>query len=347
MRARKLRPWSRRLSLYRGAFLEDLSLPDSALFEEWRILKREQLQRQVLDLLSRLVAGYERQAEYQRALAHAWRKVDLEPWDETAHRQVMRLLARSGRSAEALAQYEACRTVLAEELGVEPAARDDPAVRADPAWRAGAGDRRAAPARRSQSGTCRRLPRPFSGARTSWRPWRRGWQTRTRGWSPSPGQEVAARRAWPWKRVHALPNGIARRWPTGRPSRFPHGVVFVPLAAIDSVEGLVPALADALELRLQGGQEQLIEALRRKQILLILDNLEHLLAGVGFLAEILRAAPGVQILATSRERLQLQAERVLPLGGLAYPDHDSQAVLARGSRPGCLRGAPIRPFNCW
>ena len=110
------------LSLYRGAFLEDLSLPDSALFEEWRILKREQLQRQVLDLLSRLVAGYERQAEYQRALAHARRKVDLEPWDETAHRQVMRLLARSGRRAEALAQYGTCRAVLADELGVEPEA---------------------------------------------------------------------------------------------------------------------------------------------------------------------------------------------------------------------------------
>jgi len=108
------------LDLYRGAFLEDLSLPDSALFEEWRVLKREQVQRKVLDLLSRLVAGYERQGEYERALAHAWRKVDLEPWDETARRQVMRLLARSGRRAEALAQYEACRTVLADELGVEP-----------------------------------------------------------------------------------------------------------------------------------------------------------------------------------------------------------------------------------
>ena len=66
------------------------------------------------------MAGYERRGEYVRALAHAWRKVDLEPWDETARRQVMRLLARNGQRAEALAQYEACRTVLADELGVEP-----------------------------------------------------------------------------------------------------------------------------------------------------------------------------------------------------------------------------------
>ena len=51
------------------------------------VLKREQLQRKALDLLSQLVAGYERRGEYKQALAHAWRKVDLEPWDETAHRK--------------------------------------------------------------------------------------------------------------------------------------------------------------------------------------------------------------------------------------------------------------------
>jgi adenylate cyclase len=110
------------LGLYRDAFLKNLSLSDSAPFEEWRVLRREQVQRQALDLLSWLVAGYEHRGEYERALAHAWRRVDLEPWDETAHRQVMRLLARSGRRAEALAQYEACRAVLADGLGVEPEA---------------------------------------------------------------------------------------------------------------------------------------------------------------------------------------------------------------------------------
>jgi DNA-binding SARP family transcriptional activator len=110
----------RALDLYRGAFLEGLFLPDSALFEEWRVLKREQIQRKVLNLLSRLVTDYEYRGEYERALAHAWRQVDLEPWDEPARRQVMRLLACSGRRAEALGQYEACRTVLKDDLGVEP-----------------------------------------------------------------------------------------------------------------------------------------------------------------------------------------------------------------------------------
>jgi predicted ATPase/DNA-binding CsgD family transcriptional regulator len=121
----------------------------------------------------------------------------------------------------------------------------------------------------------------------------------------------------------------------GPPLAFPHGAVFVPLAAVPSAEGLLPALADALQVRLKGGQKQLLDALRRRQVLLILDNLEHLLAGIELLAEILRAAPGVQILATSREQLQLRGEHVLAVGGLDYPDHEASRRLpdAAGIEP--------------
>jgi predicted ATPase len=108
----------------------------------------------------------------------------------------------------------------------------------------------------------------------------------------------------------------------GSPLTFPHGIVFVPLAALDSVDGLVPALADALSLRLEGGQEQMLEFLRPKQLLLILDNLEQLPSAAGFLTKIVGAAPGVKIMATSRDRLQVQGEHVLALGGLPYPEHD-------------------------
>jgi DNA-binding SARP family transcriptional activator len=72
--------------------------------------------------LERLSDWYEKQGHVERALEYAWRRVDLEPWDEVAHQQVMRLWARSGRRTEALAQYETCRHLLSEELGVEPAA---------------------------------------------------------------------------------------------------------------------------------------------------------------------------------------------------------------------------------
>jgi DNA-binding SARP family transcriptional activator/predicted ATPase len=108
--------------LYRGPFLEDVSLPDSDLFHEWLLLERERYRRQAADALSRLAVCYEIQGMFGRALGHAQSQLELEPWDEGAHRQVMRLLGFSGHRAAALAQYDACRSLLAGELGVKPEA---------------------------------------------------------------------------------------------------------------------------------------------------------------------------------------------------------------------------------
>jgi adenylate cyclase len=108
--------------LWRGPFLEDLSLADSAAFEEWRVLRREHFHRLMLDALWRLAESYEGCGEHERALAHARRELELEPWDEAGQQQVIRLLALTGRQAEALAQYGAFRCVLADEFGIEPPA---------------------------------------------------------------------------------------------------------------------------------------------------------------------------------------------------------------------------------
>jgi DNA-binding SARP family transcriptional activator/predicted ATPase len=110
------------VALYRGSFLEGFSLKDSPAFEDWSLLTRERLQRQVLAALHRLAGYYEQRGEYERACEVAWRQVELEPWQEEAHQQLMRLLALSDQRSAALAQYETCRRLLAEELGVEPAA---------------------------------------------------------------------------------------------------------------------------------------------------------------------------------------------------------------------------------
>jgi len=107
-------------SLYRGLFLEGFSLPDSEAFEEWLIGKREQLHRQILDTLQRLASFHEHGHDYDQAIVFARRLVELEPWQEEGHRQLMRLLAYSGRRTEALAQFDTLFEVLEKELGVEP-----------------------------------------------------------------------------------------------------------------------------------------------------------------------------------------------------------------------------------
>jgi len=108
------------VALYRGDFLAGFTVADSAPFEEWRRIIQEQVHVQMLDALTQLVTAAEAAGEDGQALDAARRLLTLEPWLEAAHRQVMRLLARQGQRAEALAQYQRCRQVLAEELGAAP-----------------------------------------------------------------------------------------------------------------------------------------------------------------------------------------------------------------------------------
>jgi WD40 repeat protein/DNA-binding SARP family transcriptional activator len=110
----------RTVALCRAPFLEGFSIPDSPEFDEWALLNREQLNRLTLQALHRLASGHQAEGEYQAGLQYAWRQLDMDPWQEVAHRQVMELLALSGQRGAALAHYETCRRLLAAELGVEP-----------------------------------------------------------------------------------------------------------------------------------------------------------------------------------------------------------------------------------
>ncbi len=105
--------------LYQGDLLTGLS-STSARFEEWLLLRREQLHIQALDALIQLTQQALDTGNYPQAQQYARRQLALEPWREAAQRQLMLALAHSGDRSAALAQYETCRRVLAEELGVEP-----------------------------------------------------------------------------------------------------------------------------------------------------------------------------------------------------------------------------------
>lgn len=106
---------------------------------------------------------------------------------------------------------------------------------------------------------------------------------------------------------------------------FPDGVWFVQLAALNTPAHLVTAIAGALNFRIQGPadpQAQLLRYLSDKRILLILDNAEHLLEGVPLFGDILQACPGVKLLVTSRERLNLLSEWAFEITGLPVPPGD-------------------------
>jgi serine/threonine protein kinase/DNA-binding SARP family transcriptional activator len=103
---------------------------------------------------------------------------------------------------------------------------------------------------------------------------------------------------------------------------FPNDVYFVSLAPISGPEFIVPAIAEALRFTFYGStdpKDQLLDYLSQKQLLLVVDNFEHLLDGADLLSDILSHAPDVTLLATSRERLNLQEEWSYEVQGMAYP----------------------------
>jgi len=129
---------------------------------------------------------------------------------------------------------------------------------------------------------------------------------------------------------------------TNRVQNFAGGIFFISLARLVDINPLVNTIADAVGLSFSPGQDpktQLLDYLREKPLLLIMDTCEHLLNGVSLFTEILQVAPRVKILATSRAKLNLQGETVIALDGLAESGDIGDALQlfvqsARRVRPG-------------
>jgi predicted ATPase len=104
---------------------------------------------------------------------------------------------------------------------------------------------------------------------------------------------------------------------------FPDGVLFVPLDGLDDAEMIPAAIARALGTTLQpqpAPLEQVQSAIGQRRMLLVLDNYEHVMDGAHLPSELVQACSGLRVLATSRERLNLEEEWVLPLPGLTVPN---------------------------
>ena len=290
--------------------LAGLMLPDSPEFELWLASRRTQIvdsSRQILLALTKFhVAG----GEAVTALHYVRQWLAIEPWQEEAHALAMELLAVQGKRAAALHQFQQCRQILHDELGVEP---DVELQRLNNRIAAGAQFTLPSP---------RLHHAPFAaihlfGRQAEWRVLEELLNNPANRLITILGLGGAGKS----QLALAAAQAVARL--------FPDGAYFVNLDSVRDTGHFHTLLAGALGIalgaeptaspKLSSVESQVLSYLAHRNVLILLDSMEQLTPTTPFLATLLQRAPGVTLLVTSRVRLELRAEHVLPLEGLPVP----------------------------
>jgi predicted ATPase/DNA-binding SARP family transcriptional activator/DNA-binding CsgD family transcriptional regulator len=295
------------IELYAGELL-----PEDR-YEEWAEDSRQELRRSYLSLLVELAGLYEQRGEYEGAIEALRRVLAEEPTHEEAHVGLMRLYAVSGRREEALSQYERLDEALSEELGAKPEAASRHLFEEIAAGRFPPGHQPSTGPPQPAEFSLHNLP----ASRTSF-----------------VGREremLEIKRALAMTRLLTL-TGVGGSGKTRLAlevvrdlvGAYPDGAWLVELASLSESALVSQAVAGAVGVPEQPGRpllETLVETLREKQLLLCLDNCEHLIEACARLVDtVLDACPRVRILATSREALGVEGEVRWPVSPLSVPD---------------------------
>ncbi|MCB0140275.1 MAG: AAA family ATPase, partial [Caldilineaceae bacterium] len=280
----------------------------------------------------------------------------LAPWDEASHRRQMLLLAQSSQRAAALAHFETCRQLLADELDVEP---DEETLTLFAEIQSGSFPTAPAPSAPELSANTFAAPQQIPVSKPI-----------------TPHNLIAPLATFIGRQTEMAfiqtqlvstatcrlltiigPGGMGKTslaLAAGQQllqtaaGSFADGIFWVPLSDINAVdqtepprdqadnkavgEAILHAIAEALNTQAGiqlSSTQQLQNYLRTRQLLLIVDNFEHLLSGAYALIQLLTQAPQVKVLATSRTSLNVRGESILPLEKLSLPTLPKQN-LAQG-----------------
>jgi len=302
------------VDLYKGAFLEGFHIRDARGFEGWMILEQERLRSRVLEALYHLGEYHLQRTQYTSGVAHVARALQLDPLSEPAHRLMMRLLAQSGQRSAAIAQFEHCRKLIEEELGVEP---EDETYELYEQIMAGELSVEA------PTQTPHNLPAMATA------------------FIDRPGelQHIIAQLDRVECRMLTLvgPGGIGKTRLALEAARqllpeYSQGVYFIAFAPVNRADFIIRTIANTLNFTFKGQappEDELIKHLHNQELLLVLDNFEHLVEGADILSRILAGAPSIKMLITSRERLNLQEEWLYHVEALEVPASasDPEAVM--------------------
>jgi predicted ATPase/DNA-binding SARP family transcriptional activator len=328
------------VELYTDDFMAGFTLPDCPEFDDWQFFQRDGLRRSLTRVVEQLALSHETRNQANEAISYARRWLALDPLHEPAHRLLMQLYASSGQQAAARRQYEECKRLLAAELDMAPSAETTTLFEAIRTRSAGVGKAPTigTPQSPSQTGAAPLIPsrpEPRQNLPTPATPF------------VGRAEEVAAiveRLLNPACRLLTLvgPGGIGksrlavaaaqRLLESDREEVVRDGLFFVALTPATSPNDIVPAIGQALGIQFSDDtriRHQLLAYLAQKRLILVLDGFEQLLEGADLLSEILLAAPGVKLLVTSREALNLQEEWFYAVPEMQFPaegDEDAAEI---------------------
>lgn len=300
--------------LYKGEFLAGFQLRGGYPFEEWMILERERLERRYGSLLKRLVTAHLAAGRYQAGELYARAWVRLDPFHEQATQQLMWLQLRQGKRAAALQSFERLKTLLKNELGVEPLATTQAVL--DRAKRARQiGQNNLSPARSALIGRSSELATLIQQL-------------------SEPNSRLITLLGMGGMGKTRLAQAIGRKIIAEKSGMFLDGVWFISLVAVETLDELQNRIVGGMGINLRGNRpvhDQLAAHLKSRELLLILDNFEQLVSddrAVQWVAQLMTAAPDVKLLITSREQLNLYEERIFSLQGLPTDDLDVSPAVA-------------------
>ncbi|MBN1148339.1 MAG: diguanylate cyclase [Anaerolineales bacterium] len=301
------------VSLYRGDFLSDFTSFDNPPLNEWVIFQREQFFRYLMTALQNLTAFYQARSDFDTAFSFARQQVKLAPVEESAHRQLMSLLAASGRRSAALEQYQTCREILWEELGVEPSRETEQIYE------------------RIKQG----LPLEATPTASLTRAVSHLTAFVGREAELDSMSECAINQHCRLLTLVGVAgvgkSRLALQVANKTTKAFPDGSWFIDVSSASTSAQLVEIIARHLGCQLTSNlpeQQQLANFLHSMETLLILDGFDNLVDESDFLMYLLNHAPDLKILLTSRQRLDYQAACLFDLRGLPYPKSkdDPQAL---------------------
>ena len=310
--------WSSAVELYRGPLMAPLDGAAESEFASWLCIERERVHSQWRDAVFEHVRQLVAAGRYDDGHRHLKTLLRHDPLDEEAVRLLLSVAGAAGRADQAHKLYEEFRQTLAVELGIEPSLATQKI--AESFVRVTEPDPLSGSAAVSQGTTAQEahdaLPLPSQAASA--------FVGRDEELS-----ELARLLAQPDCRLLTLVGaggaGKSRLAWHAAQSMAPHyrdGCTFVALEAVSSPTLFPTKLAEALEVALSPRGEpfaQVAGHLAGKECLLVLDNFEQLTDASSLVPQLLRRCPSAKVLVTSRVRLDLEEEWLLPVGGLSFP----------------------------